>query len=72
MSEMVDRVARAMYGDVAFKDGRCVSYAKSKARAAIQAMRDPTKEMLNGASPHRDVPREVLAWWPCLIDAALK
>ena len=91
MSEMVERVARAIWQEsVGRADwykwetfrpdawGRCLSMAQ--ARAAIEAMREPTEAMIEAArneddpgfcdepgfaAPHKDA-------WQAMIDAALK
>jgi DNA polymerase/3'-5' exonuclease PolX len=65
MSEMVERVARAMYGEIDFR-----GEAYKKARAAIEAMREPTEQMstageLTPFDCHSDVT------WRAMIDAAL-
>ena len=76
MSEMVERVARAIYiaemgnlnryDDVMMSEG-----AREMARAAIEAMRVPTQKMLCAAwmVDHEAYPGEE---WGAMIDAALK
>lgn len=71
MSEMVERVARAIEAKV--NEGRDFCSAEDVARAAIEAMREPTEAMEEAALDVRplmlpDSPREV---WGAMIDAAL-
>lgn len=75
MSEMVERVARAMYdfaegaGQWESASASDVAMATDLARAAIAAMREPTKGMylagLNSSGT-------IHAVWEALIDEALK
>jgi hypothetical protein len=83
---MVRRVADAIRSNVRLScyDARCSCYgaderlacltggttAEDLARAAIEAMREPTEEMLRDICGHpRD---ELVADWEYMIDAALK
>ena len=92
MSEMVERVARAIAAkdlrddlwDFMPEDGDddviiCKNNYRPAARAAIEAMREPTKEMLsaawatgctgdNGGNERADIEDE----WPAMIEEALK
>ena len=74
MSEMLERVALAFTGlHITTVDGSLVDPV-DVARAAIEAMRDPTLEMLIAAG-YRNVP-DVGEWmevhdWPIMIQAAL-
>lgn len=84
MSEMVERVARAMdpmsakIADMLISKGLKSSdvlgiLPMEKARAAIEAMREPTEAMVEYALDVRpimmpDTPREL---WEAMIDAAL-
>lgn len=75
MSEMIDRVARALK-DQAGEDHALPSWAVM-ARAAIEAMREPTPNMISaGANACRfqsDWPETAVAnAWPDMIEAALK
>lgn len=74
MSEMVERVARAMFEadrGGSWDDVRENSKAmwRSFARAAIEAMREPTEAMINVG--WRSMNDERLPW-EVMIDAALK
>ena len=86
MSEMVERVARAIYEDDfggpdrtptpwAERDEEFRETVRSNARAAIQAMREPTSAMVEAADSRRD-PRNgwlgAISAWEAMIDAALK
>lgn len=88
MSEMVDKIAMAIRDNIqaSLPDGVSVDYQYA-ARAAIEAMRDPTEAMLNGVRPqeytiehyhgtghHRTFPTlgsGPLQVWQDMIDAAL-
>lgn len=61
MSEMVERVINAIRGPIA---GNAASY-EDIARAAIEAMREPTEEMCEAAEC-------AAIMWNAGIDAALK
>lgn len=67
MSEMVDRVARAISKCVSDSDRYWPSYVLA-ARAAIEAMREPTEAMKEAGG------FEVGAWvaWTPMIDEALQ
>ena len=85
MSEIVDRVARAIYESELFQPARAndpwdgESSATKAARAAIEAMREPTHEMklagceaVNHLSPPPDLSvAEVSDIMNAMIDAAL-
>lgn len=43
-----------------------------RARAAIEAMWEPTRTMWNHAKPYMDSWSSNAAWWHAMIDAALK
>jgi hypothetical protein len=75
---MIERVAKALYGasaefpdhtwEAADEDTRV--YWSARARAAIEAMREPTLEMFEAGRPYMvDGPHEV---WREMIDAALE
>lgn len=77
MSEMVERVARAMYAHDSYKEGepawedhseqfRVVQ--RARARVAIEAMREPTEEMYQAGWGRGGTPDVI---WPAMIDAAL-
>ena len=51
------------------------AYALEQARAAIEAMREPTEEMLDAVSSFEDIAnidQDPSFYWPKMIDAALK
>jgi hypothetical protein len=96
MSEMIERVAEAMYwGRVNPNKGNiclsvavapwadladehrsgiqlwhCKSFWRESARHALEAMREPTDEMLLAGGNQLDCPREKQCW-QAMIDAAL-
>jgi len=86
MSEMVDRVAKAIFeawakdaglpeddrnwSDVVRVNHSIVPLARLEARAAIAAMRDPTFEM-RVADAVKEWPDDAAACWRAMIDAAL-
>lgn len=69
MSEMVEKVARAIR-DEADKGDALVSLSEAfdLARAAIEALREPTKGMIEKAGLHDLALKEL---WEDMIDAAL-
>lgn len=67
MSEMVERVARAMYGNLDQRGDALV-----KAQRAIEAMREPTEAMVQAARTSAPYDRDVTETWPLMIDEALK
>lgn len=80
MSEMIDRVAKAIcraeigsigpYGfDLEETGQQSAAHWRSLARAAIAAMREPTQVMLDAGWDSRSVPRYC---WENMIDEALK
>lgn len=74
-NDMVERVANAIAQ--ANMDPRSDAWDErdaymDMARAAIEAMREPTTAMFNAARPHMDSPSSNIAWWEAMIDAALK
>ena len=71
MSEMVERVARAMAERAGFSWEHCTQEQwKSDARAGIEAMREPTKEMVRAAEANAGAPYTYA--YRDMIDAALK
>ena len=79
MSELIERVARAIRGCVSADDWNFIDEIARKmyrreARAAIEAMREPTTEMLHAST------MQVPTWdneaskrkWQAMIEAALK
>ena len=91
MSEMVERVARAMASklseqqlgsDPPWHDPEFRQNAIEVARAAIEAMREPTNEMIcaadnlsseiSTADDRISVPASPEMTWPAMIDEALK
>lgn len=81
-SEMIDRVAEALYNkqkdlyvikQLEFKDSPHKYYWWSIARAAIEAMREPTDEMIDAAAKSV-ITNEIEpygGWYTAMIDAAL-
>jgi hypothetical protein len=69
MTEMVEKVARAIF--IAAKENSSASWEGhiSEARAAIEAMRTPTKAMLEVGPPFPYMDEYV---WKTMIDEALK
>lgn len=88
MSEMIERVARAIEiaaneatesSEAGWREEYCTpDMARAAARAAIKAMRDPTKEMFRAIPPPYsaqgmvDQPASYWDAWHAMIDAALK
>jgi hypothetical protein len=72
MSEMVERVARAIEDECAGCDPRNFSAFTNAARAAIAALREPTEAMVMAGKDAPfcpDIPTDV---WYAMIDATLK
>ena len=74
MSEMVERVARAIISSASSYAGYEANsdYWDSLARAAIEAMREPTEAMVNAAPDLRGVDFYPTDVWRAMIEAALK
>lgn len=79
MSDMVERVARAMFPLVpncrgrSFEDHPMRYNLMDKARAAIKAMRDPTDQMVRAArKDHEGEHFLPVSLWQSMVDAALK
>ena len=75
MSEMVERVAKAIEAAYWNKHNHAQSGWEDEARAAIAAMRIPTKEMVDAAWQHTGDPDwedNVKIVWKSAIDEALK
>lgn len=80
MSEMVERVARAIYDADQWRDNPMImGYAVDLARAAIEAMREPNVAMLRGARDWSIVKNgqgvgneQASGCYRAMIDAALK
>lgn len=70
MSEMVERVANAIFNAMDATDGLYGTAAEKYARAAIEAMREPTTPMIDAsvAIDRYACPSEE---WRAMIDAAL-
>jgi hypothetical protein len=67
MTVMIERVAQAIAKEMGYRDPDTVEFA---ARAAIAAMREPTREMLNAqAVLSTSFARSV---WLAMIDGALE
>jgi hypothetical protein len=82
VSEMVVRVARAIVGEESWPHctGMKREAAMFRARAAIEAMREPTEEMKQAGDwmrehldeePHPHEINDSIAIWRAMIDAAL-
>lgn len=81
MSEMVERVARAIFASQQMP-GDDPDFLKAHpwtqsacllaARAAIEAMREPTVGMVQAARQSAPYDRDVMETWPLMIDEALK
>ena len=78
MSEMVERVATAIGNRLRYdSNGECLliptdDQCRDIARAAIEAMREPTRKMINAAWNHRLGGGLALNCWHDMIDEALK
>lgn len=74
MSEMIERVARAICRSDADWEGNSWKQHVNEARAAIEAMRVPTQEMKEAVRLVGGTQALAygLAAWPTMIDAALK
>lgn len=72
MSEMVERVARAI-SKADENDGSIVTWVSYRrtARAAIEAMREPTESMMEAGEKHIREGRFSSVNWKRMIDAAL-
>jgi hypothetical protein len=78
MSEMVDRVAEALwvanskdrFGKWGGLEGQWKDKWRADARAAIEAMREPTYDMRFGDDV-KEWPEDAAACWKAMIDAAL-
>lgn len=68
MSEMVERVAHAIKAKVPFGYGMTDAETLQYARAAIEAMREPTEAMLDNGPSEPYMDGDV---WAKMIDAAL-
>jgi hypothetical protein len=69
MTDMVERVARAIYAAECW-DTATPGFYQHAARAAIAAMREPTDEMVDAAW-EPSVPPGNVAIWQAMIDAAM-
>jgi hypothetical protein len=70
MSEMTERVAKAIFDAMDITDGLDWTSAERYARAAIEAMREPTVDMIDAAASV-DRYAEPGDEWGAMIDAAL-
>jgi hypothetical protein len=71
MSEMIERVAKAIFDTMDVTDGLDGSAAERYARAAIEAMRESTQAMDDAGAIYSDcngAPRT----WEAMIDEALR
>jgi hypothetical protein len=67
---MIERVARALL--VADRSAITPDYYQRMARAAIEAMREPTEAMLDAGVNFRERNARTEQIWQAMIDAALK
>jgi hypothetical protein len=78
MSEMVERVARAIHDarwsgtEPGPMEGTDYEYAHRLATAAIEAMREPTEAMLGGFASYIDGRGTAEIIWDDMIEQALK
>lgn len=74
MTEMIDRVAKAIFEAMDVTDGLDSSAAERYARAAIEAMREPTDAQITAFSRACDTNGQCLVkyGYNAMIDAALK
>lgn len=74
MTEMIERVAKAIQSALSEgTPGRDPDRMERIARAAIEAMRDPTEAMIDKGYDHVDYGgTDIEAAWKDMIDAALK
>jgi hypothetical protein len=81
MAEMVDRIAKAILGSVSDRAWESLSSLSQEslrlqARAAIEAMREPTEAMINSPETHWDYSCHVCGGlkegWYAFHDAALE
>lgn len=49
MTKMIDKVAKAIFDEMDLSDSLALPEAERYARAAIEAMKDPTKTMVDAA-----------------------
>lgn len=68
MSEMIDRVAQAICGDD--NPANVLAIHRTRARAAIEAMREPTDAMSDAAA-ERPGQMSYTDVWQAMIDAAV-
>lgn len=73
---MIERVARAMVGGVPWTHPQQRQYWMEKAEAAIEAMREPTIDMMGEGRlrwcRYDDVEEDVGGIWSAMIEEALK
>lgn len=72
VSEMIDRVAKALEAVIwEYKDSSVSFQSHQLARAAIEAMREPTPEMTQAMEPWTRVSGHQKMVWQAGIDTAL-
>ena len=74
MTEMLERVTKAIFDEMDLMDGLDVPSAERYAKAALKAMREPTPEVLKGMwrrNDDNDAKKATLTNWQDAIDAAL-
>lgn len=79
MSEMIERVAKALKGyeaavllDTGSVNPGGKEYWEGKARAAIEAMREPTAAMIDAGDDSTGSSGLAIVHWETMIDEALK
>jgi hypothetical protein len=82
MSEMVERAAMAIYASLGGDDPQATPWPdlrekdkdgfRSQVRVTIEAMREPTPEMVDAADPHGIIMANFETAWQAMIDEALK
>ena len=70
MMSKIEEVARAIAKAHHSDDGDWIAWT-GEARAAIEAMKGPTGNMVERSKRYMDSYSSNLAWWDAMIDAAL-
>jgi hypothetical protein len=72
MSEMIERGARAILAEGGFtQDAEAMDFARRYARAVIEAIREPTPEMLEASRMFQRVCDQPEMIWTVMIDEIL-
>ena len=72
MTEMIERVAEAICRAQSFLPTPVTAVHRAAARAAIEAMREPTDDMIHHGAAGSGSDRIALGAWEAMMDAALK